>query len=501
MHLVPVIGLETHIQLQTKSKLFCSCPTNAEHTPANTNVCPVCLAHPGTLPTLNEQAVRYAILLGLALGGTIAEKSKFDRKNYFYPDLPKAYQISQYDQPIMTEGHIALEVPGTDKVTMIGIERMHLEEDAAKNIHADDGSTYVDFNRASVALCEIVTKPDFTSAIEAKAYLQELRLLVRTLGVSGGDMEKGQLRCDVNISLREVAPDGTLGPLNPKTEIKNINSFRHVERAIAFEIERQTKLWEAGTPPTVTTTRGWNDATQSTEEQRVKEGQADYRFFPEPDVPPLDLVSITEEIRHSLPELPAKKRVRFVHEYGLKQEDARQIVDDPALANFAEAAYSELGAWLEAKPDVTPETMPEVRAKLAKTFSSWLITKLTGLLADRSIDVRIMKLTPENFAEFITMIADGRITTAKGLEVLGAMLDSGADPEHVISDMGATRLDDVVALRQIVETVVAEHPNEAARFRNGETKLLQFFLGLTMKETKGNADPALTAQTIQEVLQ
>lgn len=500
MRLAPVIGLETHVQLHTKSKLFCSCPAHADNAPANTNVCQVCLGHPGTLPTLNEQAVRFAIRLGLALGGVIATQSKFDRKNYFYPDLPKAYQISQYDLPIMSDGHLVLDVPGTDKVSMIGIERMHLEEDAAKNIHGADGNTYVDFNRASVPLCEIVTRPDFTSAVEAKAYLQELRLLVRTLGISEGDMEKGHLRCDVNISLREVHDNGTFGPLHPKTEIKNINSFRHVERAIAFEISRQTKLWEDGTPPTVTTTRGWNDDTQSTEEQRVKEGQADYRFFPEPDVPPLELTAITEEVRKTMPELPAKKRTRFVQEYGFKADDARQIVDDPALANFAEAAYSELGTWLEAKPEVTAGTMPEARAKLSKVFCGWLLTKLMGLLTERGGDVRTMKLTPENFAQFITLLSDGRITGPKGLDVLRAMLESGADPEHVIQEMGATRMDDVTALRQVVDVVIAENPGEAARYRGGETKLLQFFLGQVMKATKGNADPALTAKTIQEAL-
>ncbi len=495
MRLVPVIGLETHVQLKTKSKLFCSCPAHAEHLPPNTAVCPVCLAHPGTLPTLNAQAVRDAILLGLALNGTIAEHSKFDRKNYFYPDLPKGYQISQYDLPIMQDGHLAIVVPGEHQAVQIGIERLHLEEDAAKNIHGDDGATYVDFNRAGTPLCEIVTKPDFTSAAQAKAYLHELRLIVRTLGVSDGDMEKGHLRCDVNISLREEG-----GPLMPKTEIKNVNSFRHVERAIQYEIERQTRLWEAGTPPMVTTTRGWNDATQSTEEQRTKEGQADYRYFPEPDVPPLALAFLTEEVRRAMPELPAAKRTRLRDEYGMKPEDAAQVVEDPALADFAERALSELGAWLEAKPDVTPETMASERKKLMKTFTGWLLTKLMGLLAERGGDIRTMKVTPENFAEFIMLIADGRITGAKGMEVLGAMLDSGVDPSQAVEEMGAKRLDDVTALRGVVDTVVAEHPSEAERYRAGETKLLQFFLGQVMKATQGNADPALTLKTLQEAL-
>ncbi|MCH8049574.1 Asp-tRNA(Asn)/Glu-tRNA(Gln) amidotransferase subunit GatB, partial [Patescibacteria group bacterium] len=273
MNLQPVIGLETHVQLKTKSKMFCGCSTHAENVAPNTNICPICLGHPGVLPVPNEQAIRWSILLGLALDGTIAGHSKFDRKNYFYPDLPKGYQISQYDLPIMSEGRMGLDVPGEKDAIFIGIERLHLEEDAAKNIHGEDGKTYVDFNRAGTPLCEIVTHPHFTSAAQAKTYMQELRLLVRSLGISDGDMEKGHLRCDVNISLREVDENGEpLSPmLQPKTEIKNVNSFRNVQRAIGYEIKRQTKLWQDGKPPQKTTTRGWNDVKQKTEEHRVKE--------------------------------------------------------------------------------------------------------------------------------------------------------------------------------------------------------------------------------------
>lgn len=495
MRLAPVIGLETHVQLRTKSKLFCSCPTRSENIPPNTNVCPICLAHPGTLPVPNEAAIRFAVLLGLALNGTIAPHSKFDRKHYFYPDLPKAYQISQFDLPIMTEGSLTV-----DGVT-IGLERMHLEEDAAKNIHGADGQTYIDFNRAGTALCEIVTKPDIRSAAQAKAYLQEMRLLVRTLGISEGDMEKGQLRCDVNISLREVDAEGNpIGPLNTKTEIKNINSFRAVERAIGFEIARQTALWEKGEAPAVTTTRGWNDMLQATEEQRVKENAADYRFFPEPDIPPLELAALTEELRHRVPELPAAKRARFVAEFGFKLEDVRQLVDDPALACFTEHAFSELGAWLEAKPDITAETMPAARAKLTRVFAGWILTKLIGLLAERGEGIQSMKLTPENFAEFIMLLSDGRVTNAKGLEVLAAMLDSGENPTDIVERVGANRMDDAAALREAVDAVIMANAGEAERYRNGETKLLQFFLGQVMKATKGNADPELATKTLQEAL-
>ena len=502
MLLETIIGLETHVQLKTKSKMFCSCSAHIDDAQPNASICPVCTGHPGTLPVPNKQAIEWAVLLGLALEGRITPKSKFDRKNYFYPDLPKAYQISQFDLPIMSEGRLEVEIPGEHRTAQIRIERMHLEEDAAKNIHGENGKTYVDFNRGGTPLCEIVTRPDFRTASEAKAYVQELRLIVRTLGISDGDLEKGHLRCDVNISMREVDGSGKpLSPnLSPKTEIKNINSFRAIERAIAYEIKRQTELWEAGTPPEITVTRGWDDAKQITEGQRVKEDAADYRYFPEPDIPPLELESLAKEIKFKMPELPAAKRLRLKREYGFKEEDVRQIVDDPALANFAENALSELGAWLEASPEITPESMEANRQRLTKLFSGWLISKLAGLLEERKTDIRVMKLTPENFAQFITLIADGKLTGPKALEVLGYMLDNGADPVHAMEEMGANRMDDLTALQKIVENVVEENPKEVARYKAGETKLLQFLVGQVMKATKGNADPEKTAGVIKNVL-
>lgn len=502
MRLEPVIGLETHVQLNTKTKLFCSCSAHVNDAQPNANVCPVCTGHPGTLPVPNRQAISWAVMLGLALEGRITPKSKFDRKNYFYPDLPKAYQISQFDLPIMSEGKLDVEVPGENRTARIRIERMHLEEDAAKNIHGENGKTYVDFNRGGTPLCEIVTRPDFRTAAEAKAYVQEIRLIVRTLGISEGDLEKGHLRCDVNISMREVDENGKpVSPdLSPKTEIKNINSFRAIERAIAYEIKRQTELWEAGDAPKITITRGWNDAKQMTEGQREKEDSADYRYFPEPDIPPLELESIAKDAKRFLPELPAAKRMRLKREYGFKDDDIKQIVDDPALAAFTENAMSELGAWLEARPDTTPEQVEEERKKLTKLFSGWLLSKLMGLLEERKIDVRTMKLSPENFAEFITLLADGRITGPKGLEVLGKMLDDGSDPSHVVDELGATRMDDLSALQKIVETVVKENPKEVTRYKAGETKLIQFFVGQVMKASKGNADPEKTASVIKNVL-
>lgn len=495
MELDVVMGLETHVQLKTKSKLFCTC-SNADGADVNTNICPVCTGHPGTLPVPNEQAVRFAVLTGLALGGSITPHSKFDRKNYFYPDLPKAYQISQFDLPVMRDGQLTIDVPGEAEPFTVRIERLHLEEDAAKNIHGADGKTYVDYNRGGTPLCEIVTRPDFRTAAQAKAYVRELRLLVRTLGVSDADMEKGHLRCDVNISLRPKNDE----TFYAKTELKNINSFSAIERAIEYEIKRQTALWEEGNPPTITTTRGWNDEKQITETQREKEDSADYRYFPEPDIPPLELAELTEEMRGKLPELPWARRKRLVEEYGFRKEDARQIVDDPALANFTEHSLSELGAWLEAKPDIAPSDVEAARAKLMKLFSGWLLNKLPGLLDERKSDIRVMKVTPENFAEFITLLADGRLTGPKGLEVLGHMLDTGASPTHAMEELGASRVGDAAALEKILDVVLEKNPKEVERYKAGEKKLVQFFVGQAMKETKGNADPQILATLISERL-
>ena len=444
----------------------------------------------------NEQAVRWAVLLGIALGGEINAHSKFDRKHYFYPDLPKAYQISQFDLPIMENGSVDLDVPGVAEPVTIRIERLHLEEDAAKNIHGDDGKSYVDFNRGGTPLCEIVSKPDISSAAEAKAYMQELRLIARTLCVSDGDMEKGHLRCDVNISLKPVGEE----KLYPKTEIKNVNSFKAVERAIEYEIKRQTRLWEANDAPSITTTRGWNDAKQMTEEQRSKEDSADYRYFPEPDIPPMNLVDMTTAAERSLPELPRAKRERFVKEYGFKAEDTRLMVEDPALAGFVEHAMSELAAWLQAKPELDDVNALEHRKKLAKLVAGWTLNKLSGLLAERKGDIRTMKVSPENFAEFITLIADGKLTGTKGLEVLGQMLETGGDPSHIMEDLGAQRLDDVTALASLVETVIEANPAEVERYKNGDEKLIKFLLGQVMKESRGNADPQLTQKVLKEKL-
>lgn len=498
-----VIGLEIHVQLKTKRKMFCGC-ANQESAAPNRHVCEVCLGQPGVLPIPNAQAITAAARVGLALGAHVAEHSKFDRKHYFYPDLPKGYQISQFDEPVVVGGVLDVEVPGSDPIR-VRFVRAHLEEDAAKNLHDKKGETLVDFNRAGAPLLEMVTEPDLRSPAQAKAFLQELRLLCRTLGISDADMEKGQMRCDANISLRERDETGRIlgAEFNPKTEIKNINSFRAVERALAYEIKRQTELWEAGTPPAESTTRGWNDVKQVTRLQRTKESSGDYRYFPEPDIPPLKLAELAESLAGSIPELPGARRARFVEEYKFSPADARQICDDPRLADFTEAVFSELAGWIESLPELESqqeEWLTKERARLARLVSGWLISKLLGLLHAKGLTFETQPITAENFAEFITLLASRRLSTSNGLTVLERMLATGKDPSHLMEDGGLGTMDDAQTLTETVRGVIASHSEEAVRYQNGEIKLFKFFVGLVMKETEGKADPNITASALNELL-
>ncbi|MBI4281171.1 Asp-tRNA(Asn)/Glu-tRNA(Gln) amidotransferase subunit GatB [Candidatus Uhrbacteria bacterium] len=503
----PVIGLEIHVQLKTKSKMFCGCDNRGEQAPPNTTVCPICLGHPGTLPVLNDQALHWGVLMGLALGCAIPDHSKFDRKNYFYPDLPKGYQISQYDLPVAVAGKVEIEIPNSKApraTAVIRLTRAHLEEDAAKLLHSPDGkSSFVDFNRAGTPLIEIVTEPDFQTPEEAKFFLQELQRLARYLGVSDADMEKGHLRCDANISLREVDDQGLpiSQTLNPKTEIKNINSFRAVERALEYEIARQTKLFEMHTPPAASTTRGWNDEKGVTEEQRGKEGAHDYRYFPEPDIPPLELGQIAEEMAAKLPELPAARRRRFAEEYGLAAGDSRLLTDDPAWADFTERVFSELHAWLASSGETEgseAEINAQTKEKLAKLVGGWLTSKLVGEMSARAIDIRILKITPENFAEFITLIYQNKISSAAAREILAEMLESGKDPSQVMEDRGLGQIEATEELLPIVERVMANNPTEVAKLKTGEEKVLKFLIGVVMKETEGRANPKMAEQLLKQ---
>lgn len=481
--------------------MFCGCDNHAEDAPPNTAVCPVCMGHPGTLPVTNRQAVAWGVRVGLALNCEIPEHSKFDRKNYFYPDLPKGYQISQYDEPIAKSGYFEFFVPTKEKnertTARVRITRAHLEEDAAKLLHGSEGASFVDFNRAGTPLVEIVTEPDFHSPLEAKTFLQELRLLMRYLKVSDADMEKGNLRCDANISLRPVIDDpkkekGSALQLYPKTEIKNINSFRAVERALEYEIERQTRIWEEGGPLMVSTTRGWNDQKQVTEEQRTKEAAHDYRYFPEPDLPTLELAEIAERMRQTLPELPQARRRRFVDEYGFPAADARTLTDDPELAEYAEQVISELAEWLKTLPEVdggAEEIWEKHKAKLAKLVSGWLLSKLGGAMAEEKVAMKTLKITPENFAELIAMIYGNKISSSAAQTILLEMMRTGADPSHVMEEKNLGQMSDEGELETVVKRVLAHHPQQIQDYKAGKVQVIKFLVGVVMKETEGRANP------------
>jgi len=515
MKVEPVIGLEIHVQLKTQSKMFCGCPNVSDERPPNTTVCPVCMGHPGTLPVVNGRAVELGVRAALALNCTIPDRAKFDRKNYFYPDLPKGYQISMYDEPIGVNGHLVLEIPasrGQRPVARIGITRLHLEEDAAKLTHAEDGSaSYVDYNRGGTPLSEIVTEPDFASPLEARVFLQELQRLMRAVGASDADMEKGQMRCDANISLREVVDDPAhdqrkARQFNPKTEVKNLNSIRNVERALAYEITRQTKVWEeTGHPVSVTTTRGWNDAQGITVEQRSKEEAHDYRYFPEPDLPPLELSALRETFSRTLPELPIAKRQRFMDEYALAREDATVMTDDPALAAYTEAVIAELRSWLLATDDpegTADERWERHKGKLAKLVSGWLLSKLGGLIVERSLtwEAATRKIDAENFAEFLTLIHQSKLGSAAAQTVLAEMLETGKDPSHIMEDRDLGQKSDPGELAPVVERVIIHNPDQVKQYRAGKTQIIKFLVGAVMKATEGRANPQIAEDLLKKHL-
>ncbi|NUM25460.1 MAG: Asp-tRNA(Asn)/Glu-tRNA(Gln) amidotransferase subunit GatB [Candidatus Buchananbacteria bacterium] len=510
MKLTPVIGLEIHVQLKTKSKMFSPADNTGEDKPANTTINPIDLAHPGTLPVTNRQAVEWSVMSAMAINCTIPEISKFDRKSYFYPDLPKGYQISQYDQPIGLKGYLDIETK--DGQRRIGITRLHLEEDAAKNFHSADGKyTLVDYNRAGTPLMEIVTEPDMRTPAEAKTFMQELRMIMRYLGVSDADMEKGHLRCDANISLTDQDPENiNIKKLKPKTEVKNINSFRAVEKALEYEIKRQTKLWEEGKIPDTQTTRGWNEDKGVTEEQRTKEEASDYRYFPEPDLPPINFTPgapnaiDVAKIKNSLPELPQNKRLRFIQEFELSPDNAKIITDDKGLANFFEQAMSELRAWLISL-DETEGTKEEIwdtnKAKLAKLCANWLINKLMALIYKENKDLQsCQEITAENFAEFISLVYQNKINSTVAQKILEKMHQTGKDPSVIIEedDLGSTQ--DSGALEKIIDQIIINNPKQVEQYKNGKETLIQFFVGQVMKETKGQADPNETKDLLTNKL-
>ncbi|MBW4640440.1 MAG: Asp-tRNA(Asn)/Glu-tRNA(Gln) amidotransferase subunit GatB [Gloeocapsa sp. UFS-A4-WI-NPMV-4B04] len=479
-----VIGLETHCQLKTNTKVFCNCSTEFGTVP-NTNVCPICMGMPGVLPVLNQKVLEYAVKAGLALNSQIAPFSKFDRKQYFYPDLPKNYQISQYDLPIAEHGWLEIELvddQGNPIRKRIGITRLHMEEDAGKLVHAGSdrlsGSTYslVDYNRTGVPLVEIVSEPDLRSGQEAAEYAQELRRILLYLGVSDGNMQEGSLRCDVNISVRPVGQ----AEFGTKVEIKNMNSFNAIQRAIEYEIERQIAAIETG-DHIVMETRLWEEGSQRTISMRVKEGSSDYRYFPEPDLAPIEVS--TEQVnqwRSELPELPAQKRHRYETDHGLSAYDARVLTDDRSVAEYFEAAIA-------------------ANAN-AKQAANWIMGDIAGYLNTNKLSITEIALKPNSLAELIALIQDGTISGKIAKDILPELLTSGGSAKELVERKGLIQISDTGALEAIIEQVVTANPKELEQYRNGKTKLIGFFVGQVLKQTGGRADPKLTNQLLVKKL-
>jgi aspartyl-tRNA(Asn)/glutamyl-tRNA(Gln) amidotransferase subunit B len=469
-----VIGLEVHVELHTNSKIFCGCST-AFGAPPNTHTCPICLGHPGVLPVLNRQAVEYAMKAAMALNCTIGDISKFDRKNYFYPDSPKAYQISQYDQPIGENGWIDIEVDG--KTKRIGITRLHLEEDAGKLTHVDGGyASLVDFNRVGTPLVEIVSEPEISSPEEAKAYLEKIRAIMQYCDVSDVKMEEGSLRCDANISLRPWGQE----EFGTKAELKNMNSFRGVQRGLEYEQYRQTEILDEG-GVIVQETRRWDEAQAKTFSMRGKEQAHDYRYFPDPD---LVSVHISEEwkeaIRATIPELPDARKARYASEYGLPDYDAGVITSSKLLADFFEDSLN--------------------YTKDAKSVSNWIMGDLLGYLNSNNLELSEVKITGQGLGEMIGVIEKGTISSKIAKTVFKEMLESGKLPAQIVEEKGLVQISDEGAIKSIVEQVVANNPQSVEDYKAGKQKAIGFLVGQVMKESKGKANPALANKLLVEVL-
>jgi aspartyl-tRNA(Asn)/glutamyl-tRNA(Gln) amidotransferase subunit B len=474
-----VIGIEVHCQLRTASKMFCSCSTAYDGAPPNTHVCPVCLGLPGALPVINRRAVEHVLTAGLAIEATTPEATRWDRKNYFYPDLPKGYQISQYDLPLASAGRLTIDA--ADGPITIGITRAHLEEDTAKLVHAtaDDGRkvSLIDFNRSGAPLMEIVTDPDIRTAEQARRYAEELQLLLRTIGASDADMERGQMRVEANVSIREHGSS----EFGTRIEVKNMNSFRSVERAIAFEIERQAAALDAG-EPLVQETRGWSDDRGATYHMRSKETSDDYRYFPEPDQPPLNVDrEWLDALRAGMPELPAARRARFRDELGLSAYDARVLVGDP-----------DAGALFE-------DTLAADDAVSAKSAANWVTGEYLRIRNSATAEAPV-QVDPNELAALIRLVDDGAISRANAKEVLASHAASGAAVAGIVAERGFTQISDTGVVGATVDEVLAANPTAVADYKAGKTQAIGFLVGQVMKATKGQADASVVQALVRDRL-
>jgi aspartyl-tRNA(Asn)/glutamyl-tRNA(Gln) amidotransferase subunit B len=481
-----IIGLETHCQLSTETKIFCDSAAKFTTDP-NVNIDPICLGMPGVLPVLNEKVLEYAVKAGMALNCQISPYSKFDRKQYFYPDLPKNYQITQNELPIAEHGWVEIELydkkSGTATRKKIGVTRLHMEEDAGKLVHGGSdslaGSSYslVDYNRAGIPLVEIVSEPDIRSGQEAAEYAQEIRRIIRYLGVGNGNMQEGSLRCDVNISVRPVGTE----KFGTKVEIKNMNSFSAIQKAIDFEIERQIAALESG-EALVQETRLWDEGKQETRTMRVKEGSSDYRYFPEPDLGPIELDPTQKATwEAAMPELPQKKRHRYQDDLGLSPYDARVISDDRATAEYFEAT---LAAGAPAKP-----------------AANWIMGDIGAYLnANSDLAIADLKLTPAMLAELVGLIEGGTISNKIGKDLLPELLEAGGSPKAIVDKKGLVQISDPSVIETAVDEVIAAFPDELAQYKSGKTKMLGFFVGQVLKKTGGKADPKLANQIVAQKL-
>jgi len=476
-----VIGLEVHAQIHTRAKMYCACPVVADtgDVPPNTRVCPVCLALPGTLPVVNRRAVELGMMTGLALGCTINPVNVFARKSYFYPDLPKGYQISQYELPLAVNG--ALEIETEAGPQRIGITRAHLEEDTAKLYHQDDGSALVDFNRAGVPLLEIVSEPDMRTVEEVQAYATTLREVLIYLGINAGDMEKGEMRFEANVSIR---PKGAT-TLGTRTEIKNLNSFRALAASVAYEIERQKAVLVKG-ETVIQQTLGWDEVAGNTYLQRSKEYAHDYRYFPEPDIPPLEITpEWIEALRAHVPELPLAKKRRLMAEYGIRPYDAALLVGDPRVADYFEAA-----AGIARAQGVTGQDV-----------ANWVGGELFRILNAAGTPIDACKTTPERLATLIALVQQGTVSVTAAKTALGAMCETGEAPEDVVQRLGLTQISDANALTALIEATLNAHPAQVQQYLAGKANLLGWLVGQVMQASKGKANPQDTRRLLQQALE